>query len=308
MENSILPIMLIALGAAIMVYNIRKYFTLVSQLSSLHTSKKRFTRRILFVYIVLLVFFLIGYVVIGFSMLFPSNTFSHSLIGLIFFFGSVFVLIGLLLQLSMSYTIQKSSLEITQTLVASVEARDTNLNGHSIHVSRLIMLLYHYLPKERRRSMNPDDLEYAALLHDIGKLGVSEQVLNKEGALEPHEWAEIHKHPQIGKNILGSLTCFGEISEWVLYHHERCDGKGYLSLPKEQIPYQSLMIAVVDTYSAITMKRSYRGAKGYEEAAMILSECRGTQLDKELVDIFLTIPKTEIDNCMPKDDMKSSLA
>lgn len=299
--NNILPIALVAFGAALMVYNIHKYFTLANQLSSLHTSAKRFPRIILFIYLMLLVFFLIGYLVVGFGMCFPSNMLSGMLIGLIFFFGSIFVLIGLIMQISMSNTIQESSLEITQALIAAVEARDRNLNGHSVHVARLVLLLYHNLPKQRQKTMNPDDLEYAALLHDIGKLGVSEKVLNKEGSLNSNEWLEIRKHTQIGKNILSRINCFKDISDWVLYHHERCDGRGYLSLPKEQIPYPSLMIAVVDTYSAITMKRSYRDAKSHSQAIEILKELRGTQLDKELIDIFIKIPEEEVNACMLVD-------
>lgn len=299
MDNNIFPITLIALGAVIMIYNIYKYFTLVRNLSSLHKSKTRFPSGILLLYIVLLIFFLIGYLVVGFGMCIPSGIISNMLVGLIFFFGSIFVLIGVIMQISMTNTIQKSSLEITQALIAAVEARDTNLNGHSLHVARLVMLLYHHLPKEGQKSINQEDLEYAALLHDIGKLGVSEQVLNKEGTLEPAEWAEIWKHPKVGKNILSRIDCFKEVSDWVLYHHERCDGKGYLSLSKEQIPYPSLMIAVVDTYSAITMKRSYRDPKGHSQAIEILRECRGTQLDEELVDIFLKIPQEEINSCIP---------
>lgn len=298
MENNSIPIALIILGATIMVYNIYKYFVLTRQLSSLHTSTKKFPKIILLVYIILLIFFLIGYLVVGIGMGFPSNIVSNMLVGLIFFSGSVFVLIGFIMLLSMSRTIRESSLEITQALITAVEARDTNLNGHSTHVAKLAVLLYHHLPKEQQRTINLEDLEYAALLHDIGKLGVSEEVLNKEGALSAEEWLKIKKHPQIGKNILSRINCFKEISDWVLYHHERCDGKGYLSLSKEQIPFSSLIIAVADTYSAITMKRSYRNAKSHAEAVEILKGVQGTQLDKELVDIFIEIPAEQIQACM----------
>lgn len=298
MVNNIIPIVLITMGTAIMIYNIFKYLTLAKHLSSLHTTEKRFPKVILFVYMLLLIFFLLGYLIVGLSMGSPASAVSNELVGFIFFFGSIFVLIGLLMQTSMSQTIQKSSLEITQALITSVEARDANLNGHSVHVARLSIVLYDHLPREQQHLINRDDLEYAALLHDVGKLGVADCILNKEGPLEAKEWEEIRKHPQIGKNILSRLNCFEEVSDWVLYHHERSDGKGYLKIPKERIPYPSLIIAVVDTFSAITMKRSYREAKGYAKAAAILRECRGTQLDEELVDIFLAISETEINDCM----------
>lgn len=293
------PIALVGLGTVIMMFNIYRYFTLTKQLSQLHTKAKRFPRALLSAYIVLLIFFLIGYIVVGLGFCDPSRRVSNLLVSCIFFFGSVFVFIGLILQISMSRTIQKSNLEITQVLIASIEARDANLNGHSLHVAKLVMLMYRYLPRERQRSINPADLEYAALLHDVGKLGVPEHVLNKEGSLSADEWREIRKHPQIGKNILSGLDCFEEISDWVLYHHERCDGKGYIGLLQGQIPYPSLIIAVADTYSAITMKRSYRDAKDYSHAAQALREAGGSQLDQGLVELFLSIPRREVERCMP---------
>lgn len=299
MDNKILPIALIAFGAIIMAYNIFRYFTLVRQFSTLYTNEKRNSKAVLHMYTILLIFFLIGYLVVGISMSFPSNTVSNMLVGLIFFFGSIFVMIGLNVILAMSRTIQKSNIDITQALIAAVEARDENLNGHSIHVARLVMLLYNNISRKQQQAIKPDDLEYAALLHDIGKLGVPERVLNKVGSLESDEWAEIRKHTQIGKNILSRIDCFKEISDWVLYHHERCDGLGYLSLLKEEIPYPSLMIAVVDTYSAITMKRSYRDGRSHSQAVEVLKDISGAQLDKELVDIFIKIPEEELKACMP---------
>lgn len=105
------------------------------------------------------------------------------------------------------------------------------------------------------------------------------------------------QHPEIGKNILNLIGSFSEISEWVLYHHERCDGKGYYGLPAESIPLPSQIIAVADTFSALTMGRSYRAPKSYEDSIAILKMCRGNQLNGELVNLFLSIPKEQVEHC-----------
>lgn len=293
----IIPILLVGIGAAIMVWNIVCSFSLSRQISCLHFKGKKCSKAGLFAYTALLIFFLIGYIIVGCCFWMPSIILNNFMVSLIFLFGSVFVLLGMKLQMAMSKTIQQSNLEITRALISAVEARDTNLNGHSIHVARLVKLMYSYLPKEEQHKINLNDLEYAALLHDVGKLGVPEAILNKEGSLTKEEWKEIRNHPQIGKNILAKLDGFQEISEWILYHHERCDGKGYLDIPYEQIPLPSRMITVADTFSAITMKRSYREAKGYEQAIIILQENSGTQMDRKIVELFLKIPRQEIEEC-----------
>lgn len=304
-----IPFVCVTIGALIMVHNIYRYFFLAKQLSGLHTKKKRSLRIVLVLYIVLLFFFLLGYILISIELFLYNQAISNALVGLILFCGSIFVYIGLVLQNFMARTIQHSNLEMTQVLISAVEARDPNLNGHSIHVARLAMLLYDYLPRERQRKIRADDLEYAALLHDIGKLGVPERVLNKKGPLNEEEWHEIIRHPQIGAKILGGLDSFAEMAHWVYSHHERIDGKGYFGLPAHEIPYPALMIAVADTYSAITMQRSYREAKTDLHACEILCECRGTQLDAELVDLFLSIPREKVIACMPNEKiLKAAVA
>lgn len=295
--KQMLPALLVGVGAVIMVWNIINAASLCRLMDSLRFKGKKYPKVIMLVYIALLIFFLIGYIIIGGCLWNPFMAMNNLMVGLILLFGSIFVLIGISMQRTMSHMIQRANLDITQALIAAVEARDANLNGHSIHVARLVRLLYRYLPREKRRALNPDDLEYAALLHDVGKLGVPESILNKKSALSNEEWAEIKKHPEIGKNILHSLRGFEKISNWVLYHHERCDGNGYYGLSYEQIPFPSRMIAVADTYSAITMHRSYRAAKNYAQASAILLESSGTQLDAELVRIFLQIPQQLVEAC-----------
>ena len=151
-----------------------------------------------------------------------------------------------------------------------------------------------------KAGISPVSFEYAALLHDVGKLGVPESILNKPGSLDKNEWQIMRKHPRIAMRLLKSLPSFEEIKDWILYHHERMDGEGYYGIPGPEIPLAARIISVCDTYSAITMKRSYKYSRSYEDALVIMSEVSGTQLDPELVKVFCSIPKEEIIACTPE--------
>lgn len=291
------PVLLTGVGSLVMMFNICQSFLLVRRLTAIRRKSWKGSHWILAVYIVLQFFFLAGYIAIAIMMVSSSFLVNASLVAMIFFFGSIFVLIGNFLKLSLVQTLTHVNMEVTHALISAVEARDKNLNGHSIHVAKLAMLLYKELPWTQQYTLDKTSLEYAALLHDIGKLGVPEAILGKDGPLTDEEWVEIRKHPQIGKEILQSAECFDGIADWVLYHHERCDGKGYLGLPDRKIPLASKIIMVADTFSALTMTRSYRKSKSYEEAADVLRECRGAQLDGALVDLFLKIPKEQVEAC-----------
>lgn len=288
------PFLLVAAGSVIMAFNIRKAFIVAKQLYATREQRWNCPKIIMAVYIALLIFFFGGYVTIGVMLFLPAFVVSNLLVGLIFFFGSVFVLIGLFVQSTLGKAISSANMEVTRALIAAVEARDKNLNGHSLHVARLSLLLYDSLPRARQKTLNRTSLEYAALLHDVGKLGIPESILNKEGPLTEAEWAVIKKHPQIGRDILCSLKGFGNLADWVLYHHERCDGNGYYGLPMEKIPFASRIIAVADTFSTLTMTRVYRKSRSYEEAVEVLRECAGTQLDRELVELLLSIPREHV--------------
>ena len=150
-----------------------------------------------------------------------------------------------------------------------------------------------------KKNISEVSLEYAALLHDVGKLGVPESILNKEGKLNEEEWEIIRKHPKTGVDILKPLKSFKYILPWIEYHHERIDGKGYYGLSESEIPFAARIIAVADTYSVITMKRAYKPAKTHEEAIKTIKKVSGTQLDAQLVEIFCNIPKEELQKCIP---------
>jgi diguanylate cyclase (GGDEF)-like protein/PAS domain S-box-containing protein len=133
-----------------------------------------------------------------------------------------------------------------------------------------------------------EELKTVGLLHDIGKIAIEESILNKPGKLTDNEWEEIKRHPEIGYRILSTVNEMSEMSEYVLTHHERWDGKGYPKCLKgEEIPLQSRIIAIADTYDAMTSERSYRSA--LPEAIVIeeLQKNAGRQFDPELVKVFI---------------------
>ena len=244
--------------------------------------------------LVLLIFFLAGYIIV-------EVVFEPALItAFILFFGSIFVAVMLTISSTINKVAKRRSFQITNLLVDVVDARDPNLNGHSSHVKALAVLFYSYLPKDKKKGIKQIDLEYAAVLHDIGKLGIPEAILNKPSKLTDEEWELMKNHPKIGVKFLEPIESFEKVSPWILYHHERVDGKGYYGKHADEVPFVSKLLAICDTYSAITMRRSYKEPKSYEEAIKIIKEVAGTQLDSELVEIFVNIPKEEIEKCNPE--------
>jgi len=288
------PMFTISAGALLMISNIIRYgYFLHSTQDVISSGSKRD-----FIWkngaFLLLIFFLIGYVFVGF--------FSDPdiMMASILFWGSVFVSIVITLMSNLLETAKERSIDIAEVLVGVIDARDPNLDGHSMYVQNLTMLFYKHLPPKYKNRINKVSLEYASLMHDVGKLGVPEAILNKPAKLSDEEWKVMRQHPEIGVKILKPLHTFDGIADWILYHHERIDGNGYYKLPGDKIPLASKIIAVSDTYSAITMRRSYKEPKTHEEAVEILKDVAGTQLDKELVDIFIGIPKSELIKCIPE--------
>ena len=133
-----------------------------------------------------------------------------------------------------------------------------------------------------------DDLELLATLHDIGKVGIDDRILNKPGKLDDKEWFEMRKHSEIGYRIAMASPELVPIAEYILYHHERWDGGGYPSgLKKEEIPLPSRILAVVDAYDAMTQDRVYRKAMTKEAAVEELWKNAGTQFDPAIIEIFI---------------------
>ena len=291
--NLLIPALII-LGSILMVVNIVRYFLLVKSTHDVLSAGSRRDRFWKGIAGCLLVFFLLGYL---FSALLgePDIVMALILLG-----GSIFVAIVVTLMFNLLETAKSRSIDIAEVLVGVIDARDPNLNGHSRHVQRITMLFYNYLPSHLKRNINPVSLEYAALMHDVGKLGVPEAILNKPAKLEPEEWVIMKRHPKVGVKILEPLQTFEHITDWILYHHERIDGHGYYDCPGDKIPLPARIISIADTYSAITMRRSYKAPKTHEDAIQIIKDVAGTQLDAELVKYFLTIPREELIKCIPE--------
>ena len=293
-SRTIIFVMIIA-GALLMQWNIIRYAIFLSGMSDVISAGDKKSTTLRSLGLVLLIFFLLGYV---FTAVFGSPDF---MMGGILFGGSVFVWIVLNIMFNLTDVVKNRTLEISEMLIGVIEARDPNLSGHSIYVRNLTKLLYKHLPFSLKHRINLVSLEYAALMHDVGKLAVPEAILNKPSSLDEHEWKVMKTHPDAGVKMLAPIKSFDVIIPWIKYHHERIDGNGYYGLKGKEIPLEARIICVADSYSAITMRRSYKDAKTYDEAVAILKDNAGTQFDTQLVDIFVSIPKREVEGCMPKN-------
>lgn len=140
-------------------------------------------------------------------------------------------------------------------------------------------------------NFNQEDIQLikiAGLVHDIGKIGISNTTLDSKGKLTDDEWAEIKKHPEVGYRILRTVNEYSEIAKFVFSHQERWDGKGYpQSLKCEQIPIRARIIAVADAFDTMTSNRTYRQGMGEDEAITEIKRFAGTQFDPEIARVFV---------------------
>ncbi len=286
---------MITLGFFIMLLAIFMYYKLNASMQLVIDQIDKVTFFLFRTYIVLMIFFLGGYGFFDIVHILQVNYDFVLLISFIFFFGAIFVLIGMVVQIRLSDCIFKTNRQMIFTLISAIEARDSNLKGHSMHVMSIALLIYDCMDKSKTTLINRQKFEYACILHDIGKLGIPENVLNKPGALDDSEWNLMKLHPKIGSDILSNLKGLDDIRKWILYHHERVDGNGYNHLKENQIPLASKIISLADSYSAIIMKRSYKKEMPHEKAMEILKECVGTQFDPYVFSVFEEISKDHLE-------------
>jgi putative nucleotidyltransferase with HDIG domain len=182
-------------------------------------------------------------------------------------------------------------------LISILETRDENLTGHSLHIEKLADLFYEELPTAMRIKVKKDDLRMAALLHDIGQSSVPSGTLGKAGKLTDEEREKVKHHPEASVRLLESMGGFDRILDGVRYHHERIDGRGYYGLKGDQIPIIARILAILDTFSAVTVLKSYKPARTYEDGITTLKLGAGSQFDEKLVTIFCSIPKSSVTEC-----------
>ncbi|HEV7846315.1 MAG TPA: diguanylate cyclase [Thermoleophilaceae bacterium] len=169
-------------------------------------------------------------------------------------------------------------------LADALDVRDMGSGQHSHTVGRYAEVMARELGFDEDRV---ERVRLAGVLHDIGKIGISDNVFTKPGPLDADEWREIYRHPEMGARLLGQPE-FEDIRSWILAHHERPDGFGYpFALPGHRIPLEASIIAVADAYEAMTADRVYRPALGEEAARAELEAAAGSQFDPAVVAAFL---------------------
>ncbi|MDI6781083.1 MAG: response regulator [bacterium] len=182
-------------------------------------------------------------------------------------------------------------LNTVKALSSAIDAKDPYTMGHSSQVQRHVIAIASEMnfPSDEKNLMG-----IIGLLHDIGKIGIKDGVLTKPGVLEQDEWEQIKKHPSIGSEIIKHIDMFEDVSEIILCHHERYDGKGYpCGLKGEQIPLKSRILSVADAFDAMVSKRPYRDSMPREKAIMEIKSGSGTQFDPNIVAFFLRVLEKE---------------
>lgn len=171
---------------------------------------------------------------------------------------------------------------IIKSLAAALEAKDCYTSGHS---KRVAFMTYELSKKLGIKGKELEKIHMAAQLHDIGKIGIPDKILKKDGSLSPQEWEYIKRHSKVGYDILNKSKKLKNISTIVLYHHERWDGKGYPSgLSGVDIPLGFRIIAVCDSIDAMTSERPYRDAMSFEKCINEIIINKGLMFDPVIVE------------------------
>ncbi len=190
---------------------------------------------------------------------------------------------------SMLWNRDANYFDAVQSLAAAVDARDSYTHRHSSTVSHYAVTLARAVGAS---GASLTHIQIAGLLHDVGKIGVPDQILGKSGDLTEIEWQKMREHPMLGKGIVEHLSAHEQIVPLIVHHHERWDGAGYPGgLRGEDIPWGARIISVVDAYHAMTSDRPYRKALSRAEALIVIEQEAGKQFDPQIVDAFLRVPE-----------------
>ncbi len=233
------------------------------------------------------------------------GNFYDTLVALFIVSGILYVMVSFQIRISKNEEEHKNVERLfTQTataLVNAIDAKDEYTHGHSARVaeySRKIAELAGKSPSEC------EEIYYVALLHDVGKIGIPESIINKEGRLTDEEYAIIKNHAKMGAQILDDITVYPYLSIGAHYHHERYDGRGYPDgLKGTDIPEIARIIAVADAYDAMTSRRSYRDPIPQQKVREELVECAGTQFDPVFANIMIHLIDEDTDYQMKEKDV-----
>ncbi len=181
--------------------------------------------------------------------------------------------------------LKKTHLDSVKILAEAIDAKDPYTRGHSDRVKRMSLAIAKKMGFSEERL---EALEYGALLHDIGKIGIKDEVLQKQGPLSPEEYQYIQEHPLIGVKIVEGVEFFKDKIPMIRHHHEHYDGSGYPDgLAGEAIPIEGRIIAIPDAFDAMTSARPHRNIMHLQDVLAELEKFKGKQFDPKVLEIFL---------------------
>ncbi len=181
--------------------------------------------------------------------------------------------------------LKKSHLDSVKVLAEAIDAKDPYTRGHSDRVKRMSLAIARHMGFSEERL---ETLEYGALLHDIGKIGIKDDILQKQGPLSDREYEIIREHPLIGVKIVEGVEFFRDKIPIIRHHHEFYDGSGYPDgLMGETIPLEARIISLPDAFDAMTSTRPHRGVMPLQDALLELEKCKNKQFDPKVLEIFL---------------------
>lgn len=199
-------------------------------------------------------------------------------------------------KLEQAQKLEKLSVQVVTALAGTVDAKDKYTNGHSRRVAEYAREISKRLGKSEQYQQ---DIYFMGLLHDIGKIGVPDSIINKKGKLTDEEYDIIKTHPVIGSEVLEKITEMPNLYCGARWHHEHYDGKGYPDgITGDKIPLEARIIAVADAYDAMSSKRSYRDAMPQDKIRAEIIRVKGTQLDPKIADVMVEMIDEDVDYSM----------
>ncbi len=311
-----ITLLLILSGAIVMLISILKFRSIINRSRDIILNKNKKISLLSSFHQVLMLFFLMGYLIVGYSMYREIQITGILFIGAIFFLGAIFVLLGISLQSYMLSSIDLQHKNLTKTnqqllqtesvtifaLAYQAELRDQETGRHIERTSQYVELLAYELSSlpKYQDYLTPKyiaDLVKSAPLHDIGKVGIPDSILNKCGKLTSEEFKIIKKHCEYGTKVLEiadeklSFQSFLRIAiQIVQAHHEKWNGKGYpKGLKNDEIPLSARIMALADVYDALLSDRCYKKGFSHDETCKIILLEKGEHFDPDIVDAFFNI-------------------